>query len=93
MQQVECFVVLHFQDMRVSTNEQLRWRSKKQAAYLWGVIARIAADMRQQYIADRLGLYIGIHTAYAITMECNGKSIKKELYRSDVTIPAGLRCV
>ncbi len=43
----------------------------------------------KQYIADRLGLYAGIHAAYAVTMECNGKSIKKELYRSDVTIPVG----
>ena len=43
----------------------------------------------KQYIADRLGLYIGIHTAHAVTMKRNGQNIKKELHGGDLSIPAG----
>lgn len=43
----------------------------------------------KQYFADRLGLYTGIHAAYAVTMKRNGQNIKKELHGGDLSIPAG----
>ncbi len=43
----------------------------------------------KKYIADRLGLYTGIHAAYAVTMKRNGQNIKKELHGGDLSIPAG----
>lgn len=43
----------------------------------------------KKYFADRLGLYTGIHAAYAVTMKRNGQNIKKELHGGDLSIPAG----
>jgi len=63
VQQVEAFVVLYFQDVRMSADEQLGRRSVYLGTYTTVVVAGIAADMFHQDI-DIFALeaqYLGVH--------------------------------
>ena len=50
VEQLERLVVFHFQDVRVSGNEELGWRSIDLRAYAWVVVARISPDVSHQHV-------------------------------------------
>lgn len=43
----------------------------------------------KQYIGNHFSIYSGFHTGKAISMKCNGKTIKSELNTNDFAIPVG----
>ena len=50
VEETECFVVLHFQDVRVSADEELRRRGVERGANAGVVVARIAADVLDEHV-------------------------------------------